>query len=270
MMSAGVGLIDNKHIDKATPGEGMVITKIGGPAYRIGMGGGAASSRVQDDDEKNAELDFNAVQRGDAEMENKMNRVVRACIELGDKNPILSIHDQGAGGNGNVLKEIMEPVGGTIDIRALPIGDPTMSALELWGAEYQENNCLLINAESKELFAAMCERESVPFAFLGTVENTGKVVVVDKLVSEQDEKEGKGIRNVVDLQLEYVLGKLDPRTFTSTRAPVVLKNFKVPKATVKECLDRVFRLVHVGSKRFLTSKVDRCVTGLVSFYTSLY
>lgn len=93
MMSAGIGLLDGKHTVKEKPAEGMIVVKIGGPAYRIGMGGGAASSRVSD--VKTAELDFNAVQRGDAEMENKMNRVIRACINLEDKNPILSIHDQG-------------------------------------------------------------------------------------------------------------------------------------------------------------------------------
>ena len=100
------------------------------------MGGGAASSRVGD--EETSDLDFNAVQRGDAEMENRMDRVIRACIDMGDDNPIVSIHDQGAGGNGNVLKEISEPAGAEIYISRLPIADKTMSARELWGAEYQK------------------------------------------------------------------------------------------------------------------------------------
>eukprot|EP01037_Dinobryon_pediforme_P046900 gene46900-60541_t len=90
------------------------------------MGGGAASSRVQGGAET-AQLDFNAVQRGDAEMENRMNRVIRACVELGQANPIVSIHDQGAGGNGNVLKEIVEPLGARLDLRSIPLGDQTMS-----------------------------------------------------------------------------------------------------------------------------------------------
>lgn len=115
MFTAGVGSMDGRHADKGEPEKGMLIVKVGGPAYRIGIGGGAASSRVQSSE--NAELDFDAVQRGDAEMENRMNRLMRACCDLGDKNPIVSVHDQGAGGNGNVLKEIVEPAGAEYDIR---------------------------------------------------------------------------------------------------------------------------------------------------------
>jgi len=97
MFTAGVGWLDGRHTVKGTPETGMVVCKIGGPAYRIGMGGGAASSRATGTTEADALLDFDAVQRGDAEMENRMNRVIRACIEMGDANPIVSIHDQGAG-----------------------------------------------------------------------------------------------------------------------------------------------------------------------------
>jgi phosphoribosylformylglycinamidine synthase len=140
----GVGWLDDRHTAKGAPEAGMVVCKIGGPAYRIGMGGGAASSRVQGANEADALLDFDAVQRGDAEMENRMNRVIRACIELGDKNPIVSIHDQGAGGNGNVLKEIVDPHGARYELRKIPVGDPTLSALEIWGAEYQENCAFLV------------------------------------------------------------------------------------------------------------------------------
>ncbi|CAN0478309.1 unnamed protein product, partial [Ectocarpus sp. 8 AP-2014] len=115
MFSAGIGQMDAVHADKGDPGVGMWVVKVGGPAYRIGLGGGAASSRVGD--AKTSSLDFDAVQRGDAEMENRLNRLMRACVELGDDNPIISIHDQGAGGNGNVLKEIVDPAGATYDIR---------------------------------------------------------------------------------------------------------------------------------------------------------
>eukprot|EP00878_Enallax_costatus_P038621 GHUV01043997.1.p1 GENE.GHUV01043997.1~~GHUV01043997.1.p1 ORF type:complete len:150 (-),score=21.60 GHUV01043997.1:4-453(-) len=135
----------------------MLVVKIGGPAYRIGMGGGAASS-VPSGSNK-ADLDFNAVQRGDAEMSQKLWRVVRSCVELGDKNPLVQIHDQGAGGNCNVVKEIIYPLGGEIDVRAVKVGDETMSVLEIWGAEYQENDCLLIKPESRDLLQAVCDRE---------------------------------------------------------------------------------------------------------------
>jgi len=115
MFSAGVGQLDGRHTEKGEPEKGMLVVKIGGPAYRIGIGGGAASSRVQSSE--NADLDFDAVQRGDAEMGNRLFRLMRACCDLGEKNPIISVHDQGAGGNGNVLKEIVEPAGASYDIR---------------------------------------------------------------------------------------------------------------------------------------------------------
>jgi phosphoribosylformylglycinamidine synthase len=115
MFSAGVGQLDGGHTAKGIAEPGMLVVKIGGPCYRIGIGGGAASSRVQSSE--NADLDFDAVQRGDAEMENRLNRLMRACCDLRERNPIISVHDQGAGGNGNVLKEIVEPAGARYDIR---------------------------------------------------------------------------------------------------------------------------------------------------------
>ncbi len=160
MFSGGVGQIDARHTAKEGPEPEMWVVKIGGPAYRIGMGGGAASSMVQG--ENAADLDFNAVQRGDAEMEQKVNRVIRACSELGPGNPIVSIHDQGAGGNCNVLKEIVEPAGARLEIREIPVGDDSLSVLEIWGAEYQENDALLLRPEHEDLFRVLCEREKVP------------------------------------------------------------------------------------------------------------
>lgn len=129
MFSAGVGQLDGRHTEKGDPEKGMLVVKVGGPAYRIGIGGGAASSRVQSSE--NAALDFDAVQRGDAEMENRLNRLMRACCDLGDRNPIISVHDQGAGGNGNVLKEIVEPAGASYDIRKVRlVASRTSNALQ--------------------------------------------------------------------------------------------------------------------------------------------
>src|SRR3970040_2647434 len=153
MCSAGIGGIDARHTRKDAPAPGMLVMKLGGPAYRIGMGGGAASSMIQG--ENIAELDFNAVQRGDAEMEQKVNRVIRACVEMGDENPIVSIHDQGAGGNCNVVKELIYPAGARIEIRKIQSGGDTLSVLELWGAEYQEQNALLLRHETAGLFEKM-------------------------------------------------------------------------------------------------------------------
>lgn len=150
MFSAGIGQIDHSHIEKDHAAVGMLVVKLGGPAYRIGLGGGAASSMTSGSND--ADLDFNAVQRGDAEMAQKLNRVVRTCVELGARNPILSIHDQGAGGNCNVVKEIIYPGGAEIDIRKIIVGDETMSVMDIWGAEYQENDALLIKCASRRLW----------------------------------------------------------------------------------------------------------------------
>ena len=183
----------------------MWVVKIGGPAYRIGMGGGAASSMVQGDNPEH--LDFNAVQRGDAEMEQKVNRVIRACSELGPDNPIVSIHDQGAGGNCNVLKEIVEPAGARLEIREIPVGDDSLSVLEIWGAEYQENDALLLRPEHEGLFRSLCERERVPVTFVGRVTGDGRVVVHD----------GRDGSTPVDLLLDDVLGDVPQKTFEFER-----------------------------------------------------
>jgi len=122
MFTAGIGQLDGRHPAKGAPEKGMLVVKIGGPAYRIGLGGGAASSKAAGEDAENAALDFDAVQRGDAEMMNRMNRLMRACCDLGGRNPIVSVHDQGAGGNGNVLKELVEPAGAKYDIRKVSNG----------------------------------------------------------------------------------------------------------------------------------------------------
>ncbi len=254
MFSGGIGQIDARHTEKESPErEMLVVVKVGGPAYRIGMGGGAASSMVQG--ENVAELDFNAVQRGDAEMEQKLNRVIRACVELGDRNPIVSIHDQGAGGNCNVLKEIVDPAGARIEIREIPLGDETLSVLEIWGAEYQENDALLLRPEHADLFHAICQREKVPFAFVGRVTGDGKIVVHDR-------EDGS---TPVNLDLDAVLGQMPQKTFEFERIPPKLEPLKLPeRLSVEDALDRVLRLLSVGSKRFLTTKVDRSVTGLIA------
>jgi phosphoribosylformylglycinamidine synthase len=253
MFSAGVGQLDGLHTTKGAPEKGMLVVKVGGPAYRIGIGGGAASSRVQSSE--HAELDFDAVQRGDAEMENRLCRLMKACCDLGDKNPIISVHDQGAGGNGNVLKEIVEPAGAEYDIRKVLVGDKTMSVLEIWGAEYQENNALLIKPEDQELFESIARRENCPIRILGAVTGDGKVVV-------KDSEDGS---TPVDLPLELVLGKMPQKTFVDNSIKLELQPLSLPEnTTVMNVVDRVLRLISVGSKRFLVHKVDRSVTGLIA------
>jgi phosphoribosylformylglycinamidine synthase len=253
MFTGGVGQMDARHLEKGKPEKGMVVVKIGGPAYRIGMGGGAASSMISG--ENIEELDFNAVQRGDAEMEQKLNRVIRACVELGDKNPIVSIHDQGAGGNCNVVKEIIHPAGAKIDIRKIILGDNTLSVLEIWGAEYQEQDALLIRSGSIAMFKDLCEREKVPVAVIGEITGDGHIVLYD----------GNDNSIVEHLSLEKVLGDMPQKTFHLERIASHNQPLRLPKnITVMDALDRILRLVSVGSKRFLTNKVDRSVTGLIA------
>lgn len=263
MFSAGIGQIDHTHIVKGEPDIGMLVVKIGGPAYRIGMGGGAASSMVSG--QNDAELDFNAVQRGDAEMAQKLYRVVRSCIEMGENNPIISIHDQGAGGNCNVVKEIIYPKGAEIDIRAIVVGDHTMSILEIWGAEYQEQDAILVKPESHDLLKSICDRERVSMAVIGTINGEGRIVLVDSLAIEKCSSSGAPPPPAVDLELEKVLGDMPQKSFDFRRVVHAREPLDIaPGITVIDSLKRVLRLPSVCSKRFLTTKVDRCVTGLVA------
>jgi len=253
MFTGGVGQIDGRHTEKAREEKGMLIVQVGGPAYRVGFGGGAASSMLQGENESS--LDFNAVQRGDAEMEQKMNRVIRACNEMGDKTLIDVIHDQGAGGPANVLKELVEKSGGRVEIRNIRVGDPTMSVLEIYVAEYQERTGFLIRPENIERFQAICDREKVNCELLGEVTGDLRFVLHDALDDSTP----------VDIDLGALLGDIPQKTFTDKRITSGSSPVKIPDdLTVTSALKDVLRLVSVGSKRFLTNKVDRAVTGLIA------
>jgi phosphoribosylformylglycinamidine synthase len=253
MFTGGIGQIDARHIEKGEARKGLLIVQVGGPAYGIGVSGGSASSKLQGDNEE--ELDFNAVQRGDAEMEQKMNRVIRACIEMGDQNPIISVHDQGAGGPANVLKELVEKAGGRIELRRIKLGDPTLSVLKIWIAEYQERCGFLIHSRRMEEFKSICEREKVNCETLGEVTGDGRFVVHD----EGDDS------TPVNLNLSKVLGNMPQKTFKDERSEHSLEFLELPAdLSVEEALSRVLRNLAVGSKRFLTNKVDRSVTGLIA------
>lgn len=275
MFSAGLGTMDASHRNKLDPARGNLLAKIGGPVYRIGVGGGAASS-VEVQGDNSAELDFNAVQRGDAEMENKLNRVVRTCIELGDRNPILAIHDQGAGGNGNVLKELVEPgcAGAVIFTKEFQLGDPTINVLELWGAEYQENDAILCKPEDRPLLEAICARERCPISFVGVVTGDGYVTLIEseakfeKYLNESTQKRAAKTTVPFDMHLKDILGEMPRKDYflkTEKKELVPLElDFVNKPLDLTEPLKRVLSLVAVGSKRFLTNKVDRCVTGLIA------
>ncbi|KAK7888826.1 hypothetical protein WMY93_024386 [Mugilogobius chulae] len=229
MFSGGIGSIEDAHIQKEEAQTGMEVVKIGGPVYRIGVGGSGGQS---------SDRDLGAVQRGDAEMEQKMNRALRP-----------------------VWREVKETQSAAFMTRAQEEtkGDPTLSVLELWGAEYQESNALLLRSSDKSFLEKVCAREKCPVDFVGNITGDGKITLVD------DEEQVNGGRCPVDLQLEWVLGKMPQKEFKMERVSPKHKALVLPEQlTVREALDRVLRLPAVASKRYLTNKVDRSVTGLVA------
>jgi phosphoribosylformylglycinamidine synthase len=258
MFSGGIGSIDAQYVTKGTAELGMHLVKVGGPVYRIGVGGGAASSVEVQGGEESATLNFNAVQRGDPEMEQKMNRVIRGCIES-EVNPIHAIHDQGAGGNGNVLKEIAEPEGAVIYTDRFTLGDPTIDTLELWGAEFQESNALLVHERHLPLVKSLGHREKCQVDVVGEITGDGRIQLI-----EPEEKRHSS-QHPVDLNLEHVLGSMPRKLFRMQRIERISRPLQLPtNLTVQLALQQVLRLPSVCSKRFLTNKVDRSVTGLVA------
>lgn len=253
MFTGGVGQVADCHLKKDEPQKGMLIIQVGGPAYRIGLGGGSASSKMQGDND--AQLDFTAVQRGDAQMGKKGDNVVRACVEMGDKNPICIAHDQGAGGPCNVLTELIHPAGGVIYLRRINLGDHTMSDLEIWGAEYQERNGYLIWEDRLQWFLDVCKRERVKCEVLGKITGDGRVVVYGT------ENETSPI---VDLPLEKILGKIPQKTFEDKTVKKVLRPLELPKLSCFQAIKAVFAQLSVGSKEGILHRVDRNVTGLIA------
>ncbi|CAM2110731.1 unnamed protein product [Caretta caretta] len=266
MFSGGIGAMEDIHVHKEPPKPGMQVVKVGGPVYRIGVGGSSASS-IQVQGDNASDLDFGAVQRGDPEMEQKMNRVLRGCVETGKANPICSLHDQGAGGNGNVLKELSDPAGAVIYASRFQLGDPTLSVLEIWGAEYQESNALLLRPTDAALLQRLGQRERCPVNVVGTIAGDGRIVLVDDLEAPVTDVGVKpsGKKMPVDLQLEWVLGKMPQKEFVLSHSSPALHRLCLPPGLrVRDALERVLRLPAVASKRYLTNKVDRSVTGLVA------
>lgn len=253
MFTGGLGQTPHKLLKKEEPKDGMNIIRMGGPAFRIGVGGGAASSRVQT--AENQEVDLNSVQRGDPQMENRLNRVIRRCLDMGSNNPIKSIHDQGAGGLGNLVKELVEPVGGMIDLKNVTLGDKTMTSLEIWSAEFQESVAILANDGDLETIRNICIEENVHCDLLGKVFNTGKIQVLDTRFNKN---------YVVDLELEKIFGEVPRKKYLLTPLNEEIKYKQDYNNTVYQGIAEVFKLVSVGSKRFLTNKVDRSVTGLIA------
>jgi phosphoribosylformylglycinamidine synthase len=257
MLAGGIGAIRPGHVAKAPVPEGAALIVLGGPAFLIGLGGGAASSLAQGASAE--DLDFASVQRDNPEIQRRVQEVIDRCWAMGDRNPILSIHDVGAGGLSNALPELVHDagLGARLELRAIPTGEPDLSPLELWCNEAQERYVLAIAPDRLDELAALCARERAPWARLGTATADGRLVVTDERAPGRDPL-------VIDLPLEVVLGK-PPRMVRRAepvappRAPLDLGG-----ATPADALDRVLGLPTVADKTFLVTIGDRTVGGLIA------
>jgi len=251
MLAGGIGFGRKDQAIKDTPKKGDAIVILGGDNYRIGMGGAAVSSA--DTGEFSTAIELNAVQRSNPEMQKRTANAIRAFVES-DTNPIVSIHDHGAGGHLNCLSELVEEVGGAIDMDALPIGDPTLSAKELIGNESQERMGLVISQKDIPLLRAIAERERSPMYEVGTV--TG-----DQHFSF--ESQSKKIKPI-DMELSDMFGS-SPITIMEDQA--LERVFVDPEYLndhITDYIKDVLQLEAVACKDWLTNKVDRCVGGLVA------
>ncbi|SFO42072.1 phosphoribosylformylglycinamidine synthase [Nitrosospira briensis] len=257
MLAGGIGHIAERHSFKEEFPAGALLIQLGGPGMLIGLGGGAASSM---DTGKNAEsLDFDSVQRGNPEMERRAQEVIDNCWQMerrGEPNPILSIHDVGAGGLSNALPELLHGSGrgGCLDLRAIPSEEPGMSPMQIWSNEAQERYVLAIRPESLELFLAICERERCPFAVVGTAAAQEQLVVTDSLFGNRP----------VDMDLSVLLGKPPKMTRDVTRIKKQLKSFDATGINLRDAAYRVLRLPTVADKTFLISIGDRSVGGMTA------
>jgi phosphoribosylformylglycinamidine synthase len=250
MLAGGVGYANRRDALKATPAAGAKVVVLGGDNYRIGMGGGAVSS--VDTGQYASGIELNAVQRANPEMQKRVANVIRTLAEA-DDNPILSIHDHGAGGHLNCLSELVESTGGRILMQELPVGDPTLSAKEIIGNESQERMGLVVEAKDVERLRSIALRERAPMYTVG--ETTGDM----QLVFEQADGS-----KPVDLSLEDMFGK-PPRTVMTDNT--VAESYLPPvynEADLHSYLESVLQLEAVACKDWLTNKVDRSVTGKVA------
>ncbi len=252
MAAGGMGVIRRGLVPKKPIAPGSCIVQLGGPAMKIGLGGGAASSMATG--ENAADLDFDSVQRGNAEMERRCQEVIDACIGLGDDNPILSIHDIGAGGLSNGCPELVAETGGHFHLRKVPNEDLSMSPMQIWCCEAQERYVLAVAPERVDEFLALCERERCPAAVIGHAVDNGQLILEDEHFGNRP----------IDIDLSVILGKppkmlRDVRRLAETPPPLKLSEVQLGAA-----IERVLRLPAVASKTFLITIADRSVTGLVA------
>jgi phosphoribosylformylglycinamidine synthase len=250
MLAGGVGYANMRDALKGNPAPGEKVVLLGGDNYRIGMGGGAVSS--VNTGQFTSGIELNAVQRANPEMQKRAANVIRTISES-DNNPIVSIHDHGAGGHLNCLSELVEATGGHIDMSKLPIGDPTLSAKEIVGNESQERMGILVPEKEIEMMKRIADRERAPMYVVGETTNDMEFVF----------EQADGVKPI-DIKLEYMFGKapktvMTDNTVVESFEPVVYK-----ESELHQSLENVLQLEAVACKDWLTNKVDRSVTGKVA------
>ena len=252
MLAGGLGSIQAAQSAKAPLQPGTLLVQLGGPGLLIGMGGGAASSMGAGANV--ADLDFDSVQRDNAEIERRAQEVIDRCWQLGAANPILSIHDVGAGGLSNALPELVHSAGrgARIELRAIPSEDHGMSPREIWCNEAQERYVLAVASGSLPVFKGICERERCPFAVVGQATDDGRLVVTDSLLNESP----------VDVELAMILGKPPKMLRDAKRLRPALRPLSLPEVTLTGAAYRVLRHPAVADKTFLVAIGDRTVGGL--------
>ena len=252
MLAGGVGNVRAPHSKKAAVPPGALLVHLGGPGMLIGMGGGSASSLGSG--ANTALLDFDSVQRGNAEIQRRAQEVINHCWALGDQNPILSIHDVGAGGLSNALPELAHGAGrgARIDLRAAPSEEPGMTPREVWSNEAQERYVLAIAPSRLDEFRGLCERERCPFAVVGIATDDDHLEVRDPLFGTTP----------VDMPLETLFGRPPRMTREVTRVKPQPRPFHGHGIALGEAVRRVLLHPSVGDKTFLVTIGDRTVGGL--------
>ena len=254
MIAGGVGNIAARDTHKRPLSNRALVVHLGGPGMLIGLGGGAASSMTTGTN--SADLDFDSVQRGNAEIQRRAQEVIDRCWQLGDDNPIVSIHDVGAGGLSNALPELVHGggKGARFDLRAIPSEESGMSPREIWCNEAQERYVLAIDVDALERFTAICERERCPFAVVGTTTQDETLIVDDPVFGNEP----------VDMELSVLLGKPPRVTRDVAHLTRSLPAFASDGIDLREAALRVLQFPAVADKTFLVAIGDRTVGGLCS------
>ncbi|HJV06515.1 MAG TPA: phosphoribosylformylglycinamidine synthase [Chromobacteriaceae bacterium] len=254
MIAGGMGSIQEQQIHKNEIPEGALLIQLGGPSLLIGLGGGAASS--MDTGANSENLDFDSVQRGNPEIQRRCQEVIDRCWQYGEQNPIVSIHDVGAGGLSNAFPELVNDAGrGAIfQLRKVHLEEKGMTPMQIWSNESQERYVLAILPEDLERFTALCERERCPFAVLGVATDDGHLQVRDDYFNN----------NPVDMPLEVLLGKPPRMTRDATTQTPEFRVFDASAYDLRESAFRVLRNPAVADKSFLITIGDRTVGGMTA------